>query len=72
MLRYGYAFESLVSEEVTETFRVAPALGLSFESLASEEVTETDMQVLRYGYAFESLVSEEVTETANSSRTVST
>ena len=36
------AFESLVSEEVTETFTRTLKIGVLFESLVSEEVTETE------------------------------
>ena len=41
VLRYGYAFESLVSEEVTETPEREVSGRILFESLVSEEVTET-------------------------------
>ena len=53
-------FESLVSEEVTETFENGRAACVGFESLVSEEVTETQKYAETLGKLFESLVSEEI------------
>ena len=56
-------FESLVSEEVTETIRANATYHIGFESLVGEEVTETISATFTMDVMFESLVSEEVTET---------
>ena len=56
-------FESLVSEEVTETVIYSVRYNNPFESLVSEELTETGRICRTACRPFESLVSEEVTET---------
>ena len=60
---WNLRFESLVSEEVTETDDGVGNLKCTFESLVSEEVTETQKCGMVQCIMFESLVSEEVTET---------
>ena len=60
---WNLRFESLVSEEVTETKRETVTGEHAFESLVSEEVTETSSGKGTPEHKFESLVSEEVTET---------
>ena len=59
----AFAFESLVSEEVTETEYLCRHQSKEFESLVSKEVTETKIIYSDITYEFESLVSKEVTET---------
>ena len=53
-------FESLVSEEVTETSTGESLNSRQFESLVSEEVTETKAGVSQPYKCFESLVSKEI------------
>ena len=53
-------FESLVSEEVTETVTVKVDKEATFESLASEEVAETILLCNTSVIQFESLVSGEL------------
>ena len=60
---WNLRFESLVSEEVTETVKENNVVEVTFESLVSEEVTETHFLRFLFIAQFESLVSEEVTET---------
>ena len=56
----AFAFESLVSEEVTETEYLCRHQSKEFESLVSKEVTETTIVTEEEVTLFESLVSKEI------------